>query len=251
MHPFAFKVDPCLQKKLGLIILQSDETIENEFRKIIPHDCTFYHARIPSAPEVTPQTLAQMEYHLPATARLLPSSSPFDVIGYACTSGATIIGPNKIQSILKSVHPHALICEPISALSSALQSILAHRIGFVSPYIEQVSKKLRDHLTKQGFEINHFISFDQKDEHIVAHICEEDTLEAVKQAAKSNVDSVFISCTNLRSFNIIKKAEKIISKPVISSNSALAWDMFKKANLDLNHAKHHLGTIFDNPTLKA
>ena len=57
---------------IGLIVLQSDETIETEFRTIFSASIPLYHSRIPSAPEVTPETLIRMEKHLAQTSALFP-----------------------------------------------------------------------------------------------------------------------------------------------------------------------------------
>ena len=60
MAGFNFDLMEDRRLRLGLIVLKSDETIENEFRQIIPGQCDLYHSRIPSQPEVTPETLMQM-----------------------------------------------------------------------------------------------------------------------------------------------------------------------------------------------
>ncbi len=59
---------------LGLIILQVDETIEADFARLIPEDgIRLFNSRIPSAPEVTPETLPHMAANLPTSAGLLPT----------------------------------------------------------------------------------------------------------------------------------------------------------------------------------
>ena len=77
-------------------MLKSDETIENEFRQIIPGQCDLYHSRIPSQPEVTAETLMQMKADLPDAAAAIPASFGMDVIGYACTSGRPSSGLRKL-----------------------------------------------------------------------------------------------------------------------------------------------------------
>ena len=59
--------------RLGLIVLQTDETIENEFRQIFDAPTTaLYHTRIKSAPNVTAETLATMEAEIPAAVAMFP-----------------------------------------------------------------------------------------------------------------------------------------------------------------------------------
>ncbi|MDX1781544.1 MAG: Asp/Glu racemase, partial [Thalassovita sp.] len=70
---------------LGLIVLQADETIEQDFRRLLPDPkVALYVSRIPCGADLTPDTIAQMECDLPGAARLFPGSASFDVVGYAC-----------------------------------------------------------------------------------------------------------------------------------------------------------------------
>ena len=79
---------------MGLITLQADETFEYDMRRLMPQEGVgFYVSRTRSAPDVTAETLAQMEQDLPAAAGLLSNPVDFDVIGYGCTSGTSVIGP--------------------------------------------------------------------------------------------------------------------------------------------------------------
>ena len=68
--------------RLGLIVLQTDQTIEHDFARIFSHekDVSLHVARIPNAMEVSPTTLRQMAIDLPLTAELLPSQFGFDVV---------------------------------------------------------------------------------------------------------------------------------------------------------------------------
>ena len=54
----------------------------------------------------------------------------------------------------------------------------------------------------------------------------------VDVGAGQDCDGVFVSCTNLRVGSIIEEAEKRLSKPVISSNQALAWHMLRLAGIN-------------------
>ena len=229
---FHFDLIEGRRPRLGLIVLKSDETIETEFRQVIPGQCDLYHSRIPSQPEVTPETLMQMKADLPAAAAAIPASFNVDVIGYACTSGATIIGPENVANHVRSQHPSANVTTPVTAVVSAFRHLQCQRIGFVTPYIPEVSLAIRDYLEDEGFEIANLISFEQSSEEIVARISPQSVLSAIQKAANDGVDGVFVSCTNLNSFSIIDQAEAEIGKPVISSNLALAWDMLRLANAD-------------------
>ncbi|MEP5088320.1 MAG: Asp/Glu racemase, partial [Paracoccaceae bacterium] len=176
--------------------------------------------------------LARMEQDLPESARLLPSSLDFDVIGYGCTSASTVIGSENVSRAIQTVFPNAKVSDPIAAIIAAGRSLGARRLGFITPYVPEVSMRMRQRLEEAGFEIAGFGSFEEGDDSVVARITESAITAAIERvAAESPCDAVVVSCTNLRCLRIIKKAEDRIGVPVISSNLALGWHMLHLAGV--------------------
>ena len=54
----------------------------------------------------------------------------------------------------------------------------------------------------------------------------------ILEIGKNDCDAVFISCTNLKTFKIIDEAERLLNKPVVSSNQAMIWHMFRGSGND-------------------
>lgn len=218
---------------LGLIVLQVDETLENEFRRAIrDFDVSLFHSRIPSHPSVTKENLIKMAEDMPSAAGLLPQSTRFDAMAYACTSGTTIIGPAQVAAKIHTQHPGVPVTEPITAAVMACRALEIKRLGFLTPYVPEVSDAMRILLEEYGLEITNFGSFEQDQEKVVAKIAEASTLEAiVRLGEKAECEGVFVSCTNLRTFGILDEAEQILGKPVISSNLALVWHMLRLAGV--------------------
>ncbi len=75
-------------------------------------------------------------------------------------------------------------------------------------------------------------SFEQAEEHAVARIAAASVLAAIQRvAAAAPCDGVFVSCTNLRTLDVLALAEERLGIPVISSNQALAWHMLRAAGV--------------------
>ena len=218
---------------LGIIVLQSDETLEAEFRTIFDvNGVALFHTRIPMMPDVTPLTLLQMEHDLPQAAALLPTARPLDVVGYGCTSGATVIGAENVAAAVQSIHPGAKVTDPITAVMAACRQFGVSQIGLVTPYIATVSAAMRALLEENQISVGAFGSFEQVEDAVVARIAPRSIFDAICTIGKTeNVDAVFASCTSLQSFEIIEDAEAVIGKPVITSNQALAWHMGELAGL--------------------
>ena len=218
---------------LGIVVLQSDETLEAEFRSIFNvNGVALFHTRIPMMPEVTPATLQQMHDDLPQAASLLPTARPLVVVGYGCTSGATVIGAENVAAAIQSIHPGAKVTDPITAVMAACKYLGVSKIGLVTPYIATVSAAMRTLLEENQISVVEFGSFEQIEDAVVARITPRSIFDAICEVGKAeNVDAVFASCTSLQSFDIIDDAESAIGKPVITSNQALAWHMAKLAGL--------------------
>jgi len=231
--PFTLDQGAGARTIIGVILLQSDETLEAELRTVLDDErLALYHARIPSAADVTPETLNRMARDLPRAAALLPTARPLDVVGYSCTSGATIIGPDRVAAAIRKVHSGARTTDPITAAMAACRRLGVGKLGFVTPYVAEVSMAIRRKLEGNGFAIGAFGSFEQCEEAVVARISARSVDDAIRTVGvAAEVDAVFVSCTNLRSFDIIDRAEAAIGKPVITSNQAFAWHLLELAGL--------------------
>lgn len=216
---------------IGLIVLSTDATIEAEFARLFAEDgVALRHARIPMADAVTPETLDAMADRLTETAALLPPG--LDAIAYACTSASTVIGSDRVAALIQAAHPGVAVADPIASVEEALRALRAKRIGFVTPYTADVSAAMRGRLEAAGFAIAAFASFEEGDDPTVARITEASTLRAVRAVGfESEIDAVFVACTNLRTLGIIEAAENALGRPVVSSNLALAWALRKLAGL--------------------
>ena len=219
-------------KRLGMIVLSTDETLEYEARQVLEgRDVNLMHSRIESHPTVTPESLQAMQALMPETARLLPAD--LRAIAYGCTSASVLIGPEVVESQVQTVQPGVPVTNPISAVVAALNALKAKRIGLVTPYTADVASPMREFLAKHGIETLHEISFGEANDSKVARISQRSTLEAMLEAGRvEGVEAVFASCTNLGAFNVIDLAEEELGLPVISSNLALVWHMLKRAGIE-------------------
>ncbi|NCX19531.1 MAG: Asp/Glu racemase, partial [Rhodobacteraceae bacterium] len=152
-------------------------------------------------------------------------------VGYACTSGATMIGPKNVAAEVQKVHPNAQVCTPITAVMRALNELGARKIGMVTPYIPDVSQQMRNLLIENGFEISALVSFEVSTEAIVARITADAIKRAVRAASVDGADAVFVSCTNLRTVDVIGDLEDELGIAIVTSNQALAWDMLTSVGI--------------------
>lgn len=239
MSVFPYSLDQVKPKALGLIVLQADETLEQDMRRLLPQDVNLHFSRIPSGAEVTAQSLQHMEAHLTEAAKLLPDGAACEVIGYGCTSGTAQIGADVVAKRLRAGHATQHVTNPVSALIAACDHLGVDRLAILSPYIEEVSTHLRGVLRQSGIETPVFGSFEEARESAVVRISAQSVFEAgLELAKKGGVDAVFLSCTNLRSLDVIGELEDRTGLPVLSSNQVLVWHMAKLAKIPLKHTQY-------------
>ena len=221
-----FDHDPAVPP-MGLIVLQTDETIEPELRQAFADlSNPLYVTRIASGSDVTPEMLAGMKSDLAASADLLPKTRPYPVIGYGCTSASSIIGSEEVEKMVKETAQTALVTNPLRATVAQAKARGVSKFALVSPYIESVSEALRTAFGKEGISTDSFGSFGVMQDENVVRIDDASIYEAaVKLGSDPEVEAVFLSCTNLRTFGVIPKIEAELGKPVMSSNQSMAWHM--------------------------
>lgn len=219
---------------LGLLVLETDQTIEDEFRAIWPASgVALYGSRLHNSPHITPETLKEMEGLIVPATELLPPMVDLSVVAFACTSGAMVIGEGRVAELIHSVRPKTAVTDPVTAAIAALRASGVKRVGLLTPYTADINMRLRSALIARGLEIPVMGSFNEADDDIVARITPEAILDAVVKLGQSDAcDGVFVSCTSLRVAGIVEAAEAQIGKPVTSSNHALAWHMLRLAGIN-------------------
>ncbi|AXI54302.1 Maleate isomerase (plasmid) [Pseudoseohaeicola sp. NH-UV-7] len=226
-YPYTLDRDDPQKPPIGLIVLQTDETIEPDFKRYFAdHPSPLYVSRIPSGQTVTHQTLSQMQTDLTAAADLLPKGLHFPVIGYGCTSASSVIGSERIEKLVQGACDVDTVTNPLRATVAACAARGLSRIALLSPYIEEVNEPLRAAFAQNGVDMSVFGSFGEAQEAKVVRISTASVVDAaVKLGADPSVEGVFLSCTNLRTYDAIPAIEQALGKPVLSSNQALAWHM--------------------------
>ncbi|MDZ7712138.1 MAG: Asp/Glu racemase [Rhodovibrio sp.] len=220
----------------GIIVLSVDRTVEADLRALVPAAAlSLCHTRIESAPDVSAASLAAMADRLPAAAALLPGG--LQAVGYACTSGALMIGEARVRQLIADAHPDAATTNPLSALKAACAGLGVRRLGLLSPYVAEVSAGMRAHLAECGIPVTAFASFEEENEARVASIAPRSVAAGLRRlAAQGDCDALFASCTGLRAVEAIGAVERELGLPVMASNQVLAWHLLRLCGQPWPHA---------------
>ena len=218
---------------IGLVVLATDQTMEHEFRRLMPLDgVAVYNTRVYNDADITPDTLRAIgERIAPATDLILPGMK-LDVVGFGCTSATMTLGEDYIFEAIRKARPGVACTTPVTAALSAFRALKARRIGVLTPYAPPVNAIVRRYFEDKGVEVAAFGTFDKIDDREAARISPDSIREGVRLLTRrADVDAVFVSCTSLRLAENVAEIEAATGLPVTSSDHALAWHCLRLAGV--------------------
>lgn len=235
---------------IGLIVLATDQVLEHEWRLIVTQPgVASYVSRMPSSSSVDAQTLSAIEPDIAQAAGLIVPDRRLDVVAFGCTSASVVIGEQKVFQHIRAVRPNIACTTPITAATEALRALGATRVTLITPYVTEINALSKAHLEACGIGVSRIITFGDGDDNTTARIDRNSVLSAVLEYGRDALtDAVFVSCTNLRMVNLIRIAEEAIDKPVISSNSAMAWHALRLARI--SEKQPQFGQLFRHARLQ-
>ncbi len=231
--PFETDEGIAARAAIGVIVLGSDNTIEYEFRRLIDlPGVAFFESRIANDPTITPETLKAMQAGLEEAAGVILPGVPLDVMAYGCTSGAMMIGDEKVAAQIHKARPGIACTNPMVAACAAFEALGCRRIALLTPYLDEINQAMRARILEGGFEVPVMGSFNEPDDNRVARISAASLrAAAVDLGSSDQVDAVFVSCTSIRLADGIEELEAELGKPVTSSNHAVAWHCLRLAGI--------------------
>lgn len=232
---------------IGLIVLATDQTMEHEFRTLMPAaGIGLYCTRVFNDADITPETLKAIGPRIaPATELIMPGLD-LDVIGFGCTAAAMAMGEEAIFNEIRKIRPGIECTTPITAAFAAFRAFQARRIGVITPYEPAVNEIVRAYLEDRGVQVAAFGTYNKMDDREAARIDLDSIARGVVALAEATpLDAVFISCTSLRLAERLPEIETAAGLPVTSSDHAMAWHCLRLAGLDDTVAK--AGRLFTLP----
>ncbi len=230
--PFSLDEGIARRASIGLIVLATDHTIEHEWRRMLGGlgGVAFYESRIMNSASITPETLREMEKDIAQAARLIRPGERIDVMAFACTSGAMVIGDETVAARIREARPGVPCTTPMAAAIAGLKAMGALRVALLTPYVDRINQMMRAYIEPRGIKVTVMGSFNHENDNEVARIDAKSIERAALDLGRHDaVDAVFVSCTSLRVVSLVEALEKRLGKPVTSSNHALAWHSLRLA----------------------
>jgi maleate isomerase len=222
------------RRRIGLLLPSSNTTMEPELNRMLPDGFSLHTARVLQTIESEEELIRMADYARRAAEEV--ATAVVDLILYGCTSGSFLKGEEFNIKLTKDLSEFTGIevITTSSALKLALEALSAHRVCLVTPYPKETNERGRKWLERLGFQVVKIIeliesSYAKPVENLeIGRLFPELVYAKIKDHHPLEMDAMVISCTNLRTIEIIDILEEDFGVPVVTSNQASLWAAMRR-----------------------
>lgn len=213
--------------RFGVLVPFTNTNLEPDMALLRPDGVSLHFARLGGydADEIPDDT--QMAglgaSDLSEPLRLIQGVRP-DVILYGCTSATLTHGPEFDRELATRIKAQsgADTVTAAGALAYSLRQLGVSRIGFASPYVGAINDRAEDFLAQSGVQTVSRADIGRVLDNYGQGELEPDEIIALARRADNDAaEALVLSCTDMRSVEVIDALEAELGKPVICSNQAM------------------------------
>lgn len=207
---------------IGMLLPSGNIVAEGQVRAMMPRGVTVHTTRLPLTGSSDAE-LRRMTESLEGTAGLL-ADARVDLIAFNCTAVSTYSSDAdcKIADRITATTKTPAVTTA-QALVAALHRFDCRRLVLVTPYLEPITRREEAFLAHHGFDVIHSASYGINLNWDMAHEPSETWMRFTEENRRDEADAYLLSCTAIRSAEVIDTLEGILGRPVITSNQALTW----------------------------
>lgn len=179
-----------------------------------------------------------------AAARLL-ADARVDVIAWNGTS-AGWLGFDKDEALCTMIQETLDIPTTTSvlALNEVLTANQTKTFALVTPYLDEVQKRILDNYQRHGYQVISERHLDDQGNFSFAEIPDDTIAAMVRQVAQHQPQAISTFCTNLRAAPLVASLEAELGIPIYDTISVVVWKSLKLAGIDTRRVRGW-GQLFD------
>lgn len=216
--------------RLGLIVPSGNVIAEPQIRAMLPPGVQAYVTRLPLRGTSSAELLAMAAQVSAAT--LLLEDAAVDAIVFHCTAVSTYSPALEAEIDAQLRQGKAGVRFATSqAIVAALRHLRARSVVLLTPYLPAVNAREVDFLAHHGFDVlrQDGLGIDTNAE--MARLAPSVFIEQALRNRHADADAYFISCTAIRSAEVIEDLEAALGRPVVTSNQAMAWHALRSCGI--------------------
>ncbi|MCP4979287.1 MAG: arylmalonate decarboxylase [Gammaproteobacteria bacterium] len=217
---------------LGFIILSMDLVMEENIFRLCPEGVGPSVTRLKTHNDCNVVRLVEQIDGMAEAASILQPQARPDVICYACTSGSIVIGEDRVREEISRGAPWAKPSTLVTGAVNALRRFDADKIVVATPYLDEINTVEAEFLRQKGFDVLDIQGLNIEDCEAMGRIKPSYIRDFALSIDRPDADAIFVSCGGIRTIDVLQEIEDAAGKPVISSNQAMMWDCFRRANIN-------------------
>lgn len=223
---------PTPQRGVG-IIAPYDFALDREIWRWVPDEVSLYLTRTPRLLLPVTLTMADMisDVDVVHNATLEVLTAEPEVVCYLCTSGSFVRGVDgegDLRRIMADAGAPAARTAA-GALLEAVRELGISRLAIATPYVESVTDRLKEFLAEAGVEVVGSAELGLLER--IWQVPYHDVRELVAAADHPDAEAIFVSCTNLATYDTIAPLERALGKPVLTANQVAVWSSLRALGL--------------------
>lgn len=226
-------VDSNLEQRGVGVVAPFDFALDRELWRWVPENVSLYLTRMPffTTPVTVEMAAAVSERGVVRRATRDVLTPEPDVVAYACASGSFVGGMLGerllVRTMVDAGAPAA--CTTSGALVEALTVLGIRKLAIATPYVDDVTSRLISYLGEYNVS-----TVASNGLGLLGHIWRvpyATVVDIVRSVDSPEADAMFISCTNLPTYDVIEPLEQALGKPVLTANQVTMWSALRAMGL--------------------
>ncbi len=221
----AMDLSPPLEQTGIGVVVPYDFALDRELWRWVPDDISLHVTRMPYVPLAATM---EMAIHISDPELVARGATAVHAVfplvtAYACTSGSFVgglVGEAALAAAMTEAGASAAVTTS-GALLTALRHLDVNRIATATPYTADLTAGLSGYLAEAGVDVVAAAGLGLTSE--IWMVPYDVTAQLVRDTNCPDAEAVFISCTNLPTYDVIAALEAELGKPVLTANQVTMW----------------------------
>lgn len=230
--------------RLGMLLPSGNAAAEAQFNAMLPAGVSLHTTRLKLTGSSDEELLAMTERVEEASSLL--ADACVDLILFHCTAVTTwSVEMDRTLPARITAATNVPATATSRALLAAFKALNVRKVVMVTPYIEATNKRETAFLEAHQINVLKDVGLGISQAKDMISVEPGEWYRLVRANAHAEADAYFISCTAVRSLEVIEDLERDLGRPVVTSNQVAAWHSLR--SMGLQDRLSGFGRLFDLP----
>jgi maleate isomerase len=217
--------------RIGMMVPSVNFVADPQIQMMLPKDVQLHTTRMKLVGS-TDEEMHKMVEDVDECADLLADADPQRIL-FHCTAASTIsveMGPKICARIEKKTGIPAT--DTAEAIVAAFRALNIRRVVMLTPYPQSANDHEVEYFAHFGIETLKDKALGLYGGREFANVTPKDWYDLTMDFRDDRADAYFISCAQSRAAEVIEPLERDLGKPMVTSNSAVAWRCLRQGGVD-------------------